>query len=204
MLVQSRVPKTTDKVKLYPEEFCYSVYMPIRADDQIWAVPKSVKWANPLLFSITLKDLREYDYVYLTVKHMITCGYQNRDGWHIDGFGSDDINYIWCSSNPTQVCVQDFEVSEDHNQSLLDMAGQALPKNVVTLDPETVYRLDTSVVHRCPLVEVPTLRTFVKISLSNEVYNLKGNASNPLLTNSVFDSKVERNLERNHPVGGIV
>lgn len=210
MLVESRLPKAVSHRHLYPEGYCYHVYMPFCSDGKTFHLPESLEWVEPILNDIEVGDMENFKYAYLTVKHMYVDGYQNRPGWHIDGFGSDDINYIWCNTNPTQVAVQDFMLSRDHEQSLKQMEelGPADGYDpgcdgwVETLSCNILYRLDTSVVHRCAPVRMPTLRTFVKISLSNDIYNLEGNATNPLLSLGSA-KKVRRSVDRNHPVGGV-
>ena len=207
MIVNSEMPESYGEVNLQPEEYCYTVYMPIRnitgSEFKQWHIPDNLKWVEPLLYKIDWHDLVEYNVAYLTAKHMYVDGYQNRPGWHIDGFGGDDVNYIWCSDNPTQVAVQEFNLSNDHKKSLWEMEEQVSDSNIKMLKSKHLYRLDTSVVHRCPPVFETMLRTFVKLSLSNEVYNLKGNASNPLIKSKVFGNKVKRSSGRNHPVGSL-
>lgn len=204
MIVNSKFPESYGKYILEPEEYCYSVYMPIRhlcgGNLKSWYIPKSLKWVEPLLLHVDWHDLMEYEFVYLTAKHMYVDGYQNRPGWHIDGFGSEDINYIWCSDNPTEVAVQHFDLSEDHIKSLSEMEDQVMDTHIKKLQPNKLYRLDNTIVHRCPPAFTPMLRTFVKLSFSNDVYNLKGNASNPLMMSGIFDNKVQRDSTRNHPV----
>lgn len=126
------------------------------------------------------------------------CG--NREGWHCDGFGSDDVNYIWTDSVPTEFCVQEFNLTDDHNKSLIEMEQQANPMSCVRSKENQLLRLTPSIVHRPYPAEDSTLRTFIKVSCSNNIYNLKGNASNPLMPELNWD-KVERKEYRNHPVG---
>lgn len=200
MIVDSYFPEIiSDNLILHPEEFCYVVYMPILTDSLI-KIPDNLSWIWPLIKEITEDDYMDYQFWYLTVKHMWINGCGNREGWHTDGFGTDDINYIWCDSVPTEYCIQKFDISEDHNESLIDMKLQALPKNVVRSKENQLLRLTPSIVHRPYPSEEPTLRTFVKVSCSNEIYNLKGNASNPLMPELNWE-QVERQQHRNHPVG---
>lgn len=199
MKIYSKMPEVVGNFKLNPEEFCYHVYMPIKCD-QLY-LPESLHWTKPLLFAIRPEDYR-FKFWYLTVKYMWIEGYGNREGWHIDGFGSDDINYIWSDCNPTEFCVQEFDLTEDHLVSLYEMEQQALPENCIRVRNNDFLRLTPDVVHRPVKVNEPTLRAFVKVSCSNNRYNLKGNSSNPELPYKFIERYVERGLCRNHPVGG--
>jgi hypothetical protein len=141
--------------------------------------------------------------MYLTAKHMYVTPQRifNRPGWHIDGFGTDDINYIWSSHAPTEFCVQEFDLSEDCDESMAQMEAQALPENILDYGVNMVLRLDNKVVHRVPRTCEPGFRTFVKLSISSHKYNLEGNARNYLFN---YDWPMEPRREgRNHPTRSI-
>lgn len=197
MLIDSRYPEVVGVIPLKPEEFCYSVYMPVKVGTAM-ALPSPLQWVAPLLDKVCTEDYLRYYYYYLTVKHMWVQGYGNRPGWHIDGYLSDDVNYIWSDCNPTEFCVQQFDLSKDHEKSLQEMEEQADPRCCVSAAPNELLRLTPDMVHRTVPSEVPILRTFIKISCSNNKYNLKGNASNPVLQVSLGEM-VERGQSRNHP-----
>ena len=108
MIINSKFPEViTNNLILHPEEFCYHVYMPIKVGNVI-RLPNSLSWTWSVLDSLRDEDWFNYNYWYLTVKHMWIDGYGNREGWHCDGFGSDDVNYIWSDCVPTQFCIQSF------------------------------------------------------------------------------------------------
>ena len=139
-----------------------------------------------------------YKYVYLTVKRLyVTPSYiGGRDGWHIDGFGTDDINYIWSDVLETEFCVQDFRLSDDCNLSMKQMEQQAREESVRTFGQGNLLRLDNRQVHRCPKAPKTMLRTFVKVSFSKDKYNLKGNSHNYLID---YDWDMhDRQEQRNH------
>lgn len=200
MLFNSRKPEiVVDNLVLHPEEFCYHVYMPIKVG-KLHAVPDNLTWCLPLIDKVKTEDWLNYEYWYLTVKHMWIDGYGNREGWHIDGFDTDDVNYIWADCIPTQFCIQMFDLSEDHNRSLLEMKEQIDTKNIWNASANQLLRLTSDIVHRPVESNQPTLRTFIKVSCSNSIYNLKGNATNSKIKGLTWE-KVERKLERNHPIG---
>lgn len=138
-------------------------------------------------------------HIYLTVKHMYVspnCSF-NRPGWHSDGFMSNDINYVWCDKYPTTFNSSCFELTEDHDLSLVEMESQALPVNDVLYNEMELLRLDQYNIHKVSEVEKPGMRTFFKLSFSSDMYNLIGNSKNYLIDYD-WDMK-QRKEERNAP-----
>lgn len=193
-------PKIIGEFDLEATEMCYVQYLPIALPRGQFAIPDNLKWVQPLLDAIHQDySVRYNDHVYLTVKHIYVSGSDcgNRPGWHSDGFGTDDINYIWCDSNPTEFAIQHFDLSSDCDKSMKEMEQQFIVGSEIVYPIKTLLRLDQSVIHRTPSRCEPGYRTFVKISVSKHRYNLKGNAHNYLLD---YDwDMVERKVERNHP-----
>lgn len=192
-------PKVLGEFNLEASEMCYVQYLPIALPRSKVAIPENLRWVQPLLDAIEFSVI---DHVYLTVKHIYVSGSDcgNRPGWHSDGFGTDDINYIWCDSNPTEFAIQHFDLSNDCDKSMKEMEQQFIVGSEIVYPVKTLLRLDQSVIHRTPTKCVPGYRTFVKISVSKHRYNLKGNAHNYLLD---YDwDMVERKVERNHPTVG--
>lgn len=150
---------------------------------------------------VGLRGLDEFvnSYMYLTVKNKIVSPecYFNRSGYHIDGYGIDDINYVWSDSCPTEFNFGEFNLSEDDDTSLLEMDSQARESNIHTYDNNTLLRLDSTVVHKVakPLSISP--RCFLKVSFSKSQYNLSGNSHNYLFDYN-WEMK-ERKIERNQP-----
>lgn len=176
-------------------ELMFVQYMPVRMPHTNLRLPPHLQTFEPLLEQVGWED---DDYVYLTAKYLFVVpgDVGNRPGWHLDGFGSEDVNFIWYNSMPTEFCVQDFEISEEHEQSMIDMEEQVKPENIRTYPPGTLLCLTKSMVHRTALCTKGHYRTFVKISLSKSQYNLKGNAHNYLF-DYAWDMK-ERGEVRNH------
>lgn len=105
----------------------------------------------------------------------------NRPGWHTDGFGSDDLNYVWFDAVPTWMAVQPFVgIDPDHVASLDQMTAQIDHDRVIKdLPCQHLYRLTPHVVHAAPEIPAPGLtRSFLKISISAHRYNLLGNSHN--------------------------
>lgn len=127
------------------------------------------------------RDVEE-DYIYVTARR----GYAtpdnplNRPGWHCDGFGTDDLNYVWCDGSTTQVATQDFtDIDPDHAKSMEQFEDQIRGQCVWSIKEHALYRFNPYVVHCTPDIPPPgEMRSFLKISLSRHPYNLEGNSHN--------------------------
>ena len=188
-----------DNVKLKASELCFVQYLPIKMPQSDIRIPDNLKWTKPL---VNLTSFLEDDYIYLTAKHLfVTKGsVGNRPGWHCDGFLSEDWNYLWSDSVPTEFCIQDFDLTMDHEISMQEMEDQVIPDNIITYPNNTFLALDQHVVHRPSIAKESGFRTFVKISISTERYNLEGNAHNYLFGDYNWDM-IKRKEYRNHPIG---
>lgn len=201
----SPAPTVLGQYQIDCRELMFVQYMPIIMPGYAERLPRNLACFQPLLEAIISEDRKPWfddgEYAYLTAKRLFVgpnC-LGNRPGWHTDGFGTDDINYIWSDSMPTEFCVQNFDLSDDHEDSLLQMEVQAFNWNIQTLPVGSLLKLDRRMVHRAPHPVIEGYRTFVKISVSRERYNLIGNAHNYLFD---YDwPMVERQVARNHPIG---
>lgn len=142
-------------------------------------------------------------YVYLTAKHQYQkpgCGF-NRPGWHSDGFGTDDINYIWSNRQPTIFNNSDFsEMDSDDEFSMLDMDRLANSDNDYCYGNGSLIRMDQFTIHRTGDY-VEGNRAFMKLSISRDIYALEGNSIN-------YDLDYEweykpRRKQRNIPQGKV-
>lgn len=197
----SQEPVILGEFTIRCQELMFVQYMPIVMPHRMDVrVPDNLLCFMPLVDAV-IGEVGAEDYVYLTAKRLFVgpkC-IGNRPGWHSDGFGTNDTNFIWSDSAPTEFCIQEFALSDDHDISLLQMECQALSENIKTYPICSLLRLDSSMIHRVPNVMQEGYRTFVKISVSRERYNLVGNAHNYLFD---YDwPMVERKTSRNHPIG---
>lgn len=138
-------------------------------------------------------------YVYLTAKHLFQgpAGTFNRPGWHCDGFLTSDVNYVWSSCSPTIYSKSRFMLTLDDEISMREMQQQSRPEDEYSLDPKILCRIDELVVHRVREPEQSELRTFFKLSISLDKYDLEGNSKNYLLD---YDWPMrKRQLSRNTP-----
>lgn len=194
-------------VEIADGEMLFAMYLPISVvDDHAYHLPEHLKRFAPVVSAAKEYDRKAFheNFVYLTAKTLwVEGGYiGNRPGWHIDGFGTNDVNYIWADRAPTEFLIGAFHVSEDCDRSMEQMEGYAKYGHMLGLIHEYpdrhLLRLTPTVIHRSPAEFEPGYRTFVKVSLSYDQYNLKGNAVNHLLPETHWPL-VDRQLQRNHP-----
>lgn len=139
------------------------------------------------------------NYVYLSAKNLFQPANQsyNRPGWHSDGFGSDDINYIWSNKFPTVFNTSKFNLSNNDSKSMKEMEEQALPENDIVYPDELLLRLDQYNIHRVANNTPAGMRAFVKVTFSKNRFNLLGNTHNYELD---YNWEMRpRSLERNIP-----
>lgn len=194
-MMYGQSPKNLGTLHLESSEFMYCQYMPLRMPGRGRRIPANLVWLSDMLARV---HAEQDEYIYATVRSMYsTPESANRPGWHSDGFGTDDINFIWYDSAPTEFCIQPFALSNDHEESLRQMDEQADPANIVTWEPKTLLMLDQFAIHRVSPTAAPGYRTFVKLSVSRHRYNLRGNAHNYLFDYE-WDMR-DRKESRNHP-----
>lgn len=195
-------PEIIKPIDLDIKEFMFYMYLPIKMPGTGEAkFEDRLHPLLPLLFEVFWRERvgLEKKYVYLTVKHQFhpKGHHHNRPGWHSDGFGTNDVNYIWSNNTPTEFCIQDYDVSEDDSTSLKQFELQSKPENIVTYPDNTLIRLTPENIHRIGLKKEDGPRCFVKISVSERQYRLAGNSHNYLFD---YDWDLQqRALERNAP-----
>ncbi len=191
-------------------EYCNIVNMCIKdiGSDE-YLIPDNLKpFVRDVILDVHLIDMslnKAIDmYAYLTIKKMYiqpnTCG--NREGWHIDGFMSDQKNFIWsdCDATPTEVSIGSFDLTLDHEKSIDEMYEQGWGNFNLQLKSNVLYEMNQECVHRPTQnnTNKPVLRTFIKLTYTKELFNGYGNAWNYLIPH-IKPSK-ERSICRNHGV----
>lgn len=201
-------PENLGLVDIDPTEMMFWMYCPIKTPGMTdTVVPANLMQFLPLIDKVMIDRADEWqnDYVYITAKTLYvkpeTPG--NRPGWHSDGFMTDDLNYIWSDRNPTVFFFDNslHAFSSDHVKSMDDMDRlcesdsskhfRYANKHLMKLDQRVLHKVDTNI--------QAGLRTFVKISVSKDVYALKGNSINHALP--IAEVYQERGAERNCPTG---
>jgi hypothetical protein len=191
------------------EEFMHYLYLPVRMPDTNLRIPERLSFLfEPILDAVA--DARRFarhldnPYVYVTARRGFASPENplNRPGAHCDDFGGTALNYIWTDRYPTRFCLKPFrDIPDDHEGSIRAFEDQWTSQHEVTYPSGTFLRLTPHVVHRTPEVPAPGgMRSFFKISVANERYNLAGNSHNHL-----FDYRWHmwsREELRNHPTHG--
>lgn len=166
-------------------EVMYYLYLPVSILGSGIALPPNVQCCMPLIRKALEASPRRYRYVYLSARKGWASPDNplNRPGWHCDGFGTDDMNYVWWSGPGTRFAVQRFtDISTDHVKSQSQFENQIDLRTIIHPPERNLYALDPYVVHATPLIYPPgCMRQFIKISLSDHRYNLENNSHNYLL-----------------------
>lgn len=191
MTEYGHAPETVGVYDLDFTEYMHYMYLPVSLPDSrgVIALPPRLEFARKMITdAIVMERIEkrtEWAYIYVTARRgYATPGNPlNRPGWHADGFGTEDINYVWTDAFPTLFAEQRFEsISAEHGASMTQFEAQIAAGFVTTYPDRTLLRLDPFVIHAAP--EIPTPggeRSFFKVSFSNDRYNLIGNSHNHLL-----------------------
>lgn len=197
------LPADLGLVDIHPTEMMFWMYCPIATPREAVTLPDNLAQFRPIIDAI---EQYEYDafegrYVYLTAKTLwVSDDYiGNRPGWHSDGFGTSDVNYIWSDRAPTDFLHDAFDLPHDCPDAMAIMEERANRSNaqIVTFADRHLLRLDPRVIHRSPVGFAAGMRTFVKVSISTDRYDLEGNSINHALQERW--PLRPRAIERNHP-----
>ena len=198
------LPINLGEVDISPEEMMFWLYCPIKKPFGELIFPDNLIQFNPILKKVKEDNIINWNncFVYITAKSLWVNpdNVGNRKGWHSDGFMTDDINYIWydCMSTVFMQPHDLFFLTQDHLLSMDEM-NMINYKNIVTFDNKHLLKLDETVIHKVAECTKSCYRTFVKISLSKEFYNLKGNSINHKM--KLPQPTVNRKKYRNCPIG---
>lgn len=189
-------------------EYMHYMYLPVQFGDLGWAfrLPANLEFAREFVEDVISAEFdrtrrNEWRYTYVTARRgFATPGNPlNRPGWHADGFGTGDINYVWTDRYPTLFAEQPFTgISTGHNVSMMQFEDQIEVGSTRTYPDKTLLRLDQHVIHSAPEIPAPGgERSFFKVSFSNERYALLGNSHNHLFD---YDwPMIDRTVARNDP-----
>lgn len=191
-MTYGQLPKVIDNISVNCKEMMFYQYLPMKLSGKCsFRIEDRLSCFNPIINAALNDFLQKWEYdklflsnIYLTVKRQYQSHDKlfNRPGYHSDGFMTGDINYIWSDTNPTVFNTSAFNLTMDDELSLREMKEQALPENEVMFPNNTLLRLDQYVIHKVNQdYAFRGMRTFVKISLSEDRYDLEGNAHNYLL-----------------------
>lgn len=186
MIVYGKMPQFLGQFDIDLSEVMYYLYLPVVMHARYWDVrlPGNVKCCLPLIERAMATTKRSFEYVYLSARKgwATPDNPLNRPGWHCDGFGTDDVNAVYWVGAGTRFASQAFtDISTDHVKSMQQFEEQVKLEKVVTFPEKGLYLLDPSIVHATPVIKHPGgMRQYIKVSLSNEKYNLENNSHNYL------------------------
>lgn len=201
------LPKELGIFEVEAKEMMFYQYLPIKMPNETQPIyEQRLKCFDALVGAICCDYIGEFgldnyvnSYVYLTAKflyQMPNCSF-NRTGWHSDGFLTDDINYIWCDKYPTIFNKTAFNLPLDDLLSMEEMEKQAMPFNDVTYKENQLLRLNQFNIHKVAPIKAGGMRTFLKVSISKDKYDLIGNSHNYLFN---YDWEMKQRKEaRNIP-----
>jgi len=188
-------------------EVMYYLYLPVFMEEagheygdttaEGLRLPPALECCRSLIEHAMILQNRQFRYIYLSARKgwATPDNPLNRPGWHCDGFGTDDMNFIWWRGPGTRFATGDFgEISKDHNESMnqftkriaqadFDYRVGIAPRRRIVIDtpPQAhLYAIDPYVVHATPILTEGCMRQFVKISLSDHRYDLYNNSHNYL------------------------
>lgn len=191
-MIYGKPPIFLDDFKFDLQEVMYYLYLPIfmrghHGRNGELRVPPNLEVCMPLINCCFLYCntvlMKKYDYMYISARKgwATKDNPLNRPGWHADGFGTDDVNMVWWTGPGTRFALQPFEgIEADHCRSLEQFDEQVRPECIHTYPEKKLFVIHPDVVHATPIIEVPCMRQYVKISLSNNRYNLENNSHNYL------------------------
>lgn len=198
------LPEDLGLINLNLTEYMYWLECPVSvAGVHHLELPDNLKQFEAILEAIAIDEPQRFhdDFVYVTAKVMpISKGcISQRPGWHCDGFGTDDLNYIWYDSLPTDFISFPDPVIVPENCKILDEIIDGYMDFPITRYPEMhLLKLDERIIHR-PSNDAPkvSVRGFVKVTVSRHEHRLLGNSINHQLgLDWVYEA---RGKERNHP-----
>lgn len=200
--MESKEPKFCGNFDFDLQEVMYYLYLPVFMDNSGLRLPPNVECCRELIEAAMQDVLPEQPrYIYLSARKgwATPDSPLNRPGWHADGFGTQDLNYVWWKGAGTRFAVQRFfNIADDHKKSLEQFDRQVDDMRVKTYPQGGLYRLDPTIVHATPIIPPPgQMRQYVKVSFSNHRYNLENNSHN-FLFDYAWDM-VPREIVRNDP-----
>lgn len=202
-----KIPKYLGQYYLESKELMAYLYLPVKLNDSTdITIEDRLLFLNEIIGLIACDFVGDYgidkfvsSYMYLTYKRLYQQkgSYLNRPGFHSDGFLTDDINYVWSDLNPTIFNFSPFTLTMDDEKSLIEMDNQAIERCNYHYDNNSLLRMDQYVIHKANDNDFEGYRSFLKVSFSNDKYDLEGNSRNYLLD---YDWKLrQRNESRNIP-----
>ncbi len=163
-----------------------------------WYIPEELHFLKKVILGFAAYDrfhtgIKD-SWCYVTVRHGIIQSKTN-DEWHFDGssFRTDIIperNYVWVSNNPTEYKTGKLKIPVDFDplkHNLFIFAAKQLENNpVLKTKADQWYLLSPFCLHRRPIINKPTIRTFYRICFTDIEGRDINNTENPLLPTPAY------------------
>lgn len=211
--IYGALPFNLGVVDISPVEQMAWLYCPVKVPGQnIVTMPPNLWQFMPIINAVIddvvsmNADIWTDSYVYITAKRLWATSQSpgNRPGWHSDGFLTDDLNYVWSDGNPTVFWTgKRVAFTANHETSMAEMEAvcEFDAFGHVQYADKTLLRLDQTVLHKVGPVKKEGFRSFVKVSVSRDIYALEGNSINHALP--ISDKYGRRTVARNDPAGSV-
>lgn len=187
-MIYGKLPIYVGQFEFDLPEVMYYLYLPIVMQHECWdqiRLPDNVECCRDMIRAAYYHAVGTrggpYNYVYLSArKGIATPGNPlNRPGWHCDGFGTTDMNYVWWVGPGTRFAYQPFDgIVSDHNRSMKQFDEQVRAESIILYPERGLYRISPDVVHSTPEIAEVCWRQYVKVSFSDQKYNLENNSHN--------------------------
>ncbi len=172
-----------------PKEDIYILRMPLsqQLDFNEYFLPEKYKFLQEFVgrcieYQKNIIKIR-HPFMYLTIRHGEVKSVTD-DKWHVDGFSLrynhlPEQNYIWCSSNATEVSLSKTDLSE-FNPFKENIHKKFSGENTYKCKDKTIYCLDPYVIHRRP-PNTAGIRSFIRLSFTPIEIKDLNNTVNPLI-----------------------
>lgn len=169
------------------KEVMYYLYLPVYMPEllEIYQIPENLVPIIPLIRAANKwaqqQERPKNEYIYVSARKgwATPDNPLNRPGWHADGFGTDDLNFVWWKGAGTRFAIKEFTHVPDDDKGALEVFEEQAPHaKIITYPEKGLYAMDQTVVHSTPLIAKGQMRQYVKITMSPHRYNLENNSHN--------------------------
>ncbi len=132
-------PQPMGHSDIHLPEVMYYLYLPVVMQPEMPGgaimLPHNIECLRPLVREAIRSMAHErYRYVYVSARKgwATPDNPLNRPGWHCDGFGTNDMNFVWWRGPGTRFICGKWQVTTDHLESLeeFDRFARAEPTRI--------------------------------------------------------------------------
>lgn len=168
------------------------------SEENTFKIPNELKWLHKFIYHCVKYQKNvikiNHPYCYITIRHGVVESTTD-DQWHVDGFSMrfshiPEQNYIWCSNNPTEYINQKIKIPIGFDPLIYNihlLFQDIISKSnfeIKNIERNKIYCIDPYIIHRRPVVQPNTQRTFIRLTFSPIPILDCNNTINPLLPQS--------------------